>query len=173
MSFKKALIGNYRSEHLLSLRHALELYDIYQKKVEECDHEIEAILKNLQSERPEPITPIPLKPYRHRTKQMNEPRFDVRGLLYNILGTDLTQVYGLGPHTSLKLIAECGTDMSRWPSSKHFTSWLTLCPGPKFLVVKSSVQNHVNQIIGPELYQGFQQLMLVRQIPHWELFTVD
>jgi transposase len=31
----------------------------------------------------------------------------------------------------LKLVAECGTDMSRWPTAKHFTSWLALAPGNK------------------------------------------
>ena len=34
-------------------------------------------------------------------------------------------------NTALKLIGECGTDMSRWPTEKHFTSWLTLSPGNK------------------------------------------
>jgi transposase len=130
-TIESALIGNYRPEHLLSLRHALELFDIYQSKVDECDKEIEIVLQVLQSHSDMPIDPIPPKPKRHRTKQMNEPRFDVRGLLYNIVGTDLTQVHGLGPHTALKLVAECGTDMSRWPTVKHFTSWLTLCPGAK------------------------------------------
>jgi len=31
----------------------------------------------------------------------------------------------------LKLISECGKDMSRWPTVKHFTSWLALSPGSK------------------------------------------
>lgn len=38
----------------------------------------------------------------------------------------MTQVYGLGPYVALKLVAECGTDMSRWPNAKHFASWLPL-----------------------------------------------
>jgi transposase len=29
------------------------------------------------------------------------------------------------------LISECGTDLSRWATAKHFTSWLTLSPGCK------------------------------------------
>ena len=44
-------------------------------------------------------------------------------------GVDLTQIHGLGPYVSVKLISECGTDMTKWPSAKHFTSWLTLAPG--------------------------------------------
>lgn len=39
--------------------------------------------------------------------------------------------HGLGPYLALKLISECGTDLSAWPSAKHFTSWLSLAPGNK------------------------------------------
>lgn len=31
----------------------------------------------------------------------------------------------------LSSVSECGTDLSRWPSVKHFTSWLSLAPGCK------------------------------------------
>lgn len=127
-TIESALIGNYRPEHVLSLRHALELYDVYQAKVGECEVEVEAALKLLQRAVADTAT-LPKK--RHRTRQMNEPAFDVRGLLFGVVGTDLTQLHGFGPSTALQLIGECGTDMSRWPSAKHFTSWLTLCPGAK------------------------------------------
>ena len=51
--------------------------------------------------------------------------------MYQLAGVDLTQIHGLGPYLVLRLIAECGTDLSRWRSAKHFTSWLTLSPGSK------------------------------------------
>ena len=47
-----------------------------------------------------------------------------REALYALLGADLTQIHRLGPHVAVKLISECGTDMTKWPSAKHFTSWL-------------------------------------------------
>ncbi|NLY27118.1 MAG: IS110 family transposase, partial [Alcaligenaceae bacterium] len=56
---------------------------------------------------------------------------DVRSALYQLTGTDLTQIHGIGPFLALRLISECGTDLSRWPTAKHFTSWLTLSPGCK------------------------------------------
>ena len=55
----------------------------------------------------------------------------MRPVLYRLVGVDLTQIHGLGPYNALKLVSECGTDMSRWPTCKHFTSWLTLAPGNK------------------------------------------
>lgn len=127
-TIESALIGNYRPEHVLSLRHALELYDTYQAKVGECDGEIEATLKLLQRD---DANPADLPKRRTKTKQMNEPDFDVRSLLFGMIGSDLTQLHGFGPSMALQLIGECGTDMSKWPSAKHFTSWLTLCPGSK------------------------------------------
>jgi transposase len=64
-------------------------------------------------------------------KSRNEPSFDARPALYTLLGADLTQIHGFGPYTVLRLIAECGHDMSKWPTAKHFTSWLSLAPGNK------------------------------------------
>ena len=61
----------------------------------------------------------------------NELQFDVREALYALLGVDLTQIHGLGPYVAVKLISECGIDMTKWPSAKHFTSWLCLAPGNK------------------------------------------
>jgi transposase len=124
----QALEGNYQPEHLFALRQALALYDTYQLQVAECDTVIEATLGQLHNPvGPEKSLPAP----RNRTKQPNSPKFDVRASLFAIVGVDLTQIHGIGPYLALKLIAECGTDMSKWPSVKHFTSWLCLAPGNK------------------------------------------
>jgi transposase len=123
-----ALTGNYRLEHIFALRQAVELYDFHQAKIAECDVEIEAVLRRLNQKREIPEKPLP--EVRH-AKGRNEPRFDVRPALYILLGADLTQIHGFGPYTVLRLVAECGDDMSKWPSTKHFASWLSLAPGNK------------------------------------------
>lgn len=128
-TIEAALDGNYRREHVFALRQSLELYDILNEKIAVCDGEIEQCLASLTAGRPEPDEPLP-KP-RHRTRSKNAPDFDVRSALHLLVGVDLTQIQGLGPHAALKLVAECGTDMSKWATSKHFTSWLTLAPGAK------------------------------------------
>ena len=61
----------------------------------------------------------------------NAPRFDIRAPLYQLSGADLSQLDGIGPYNALRLISEIGTDMTRWPSEKHFTAWLTLAPQNK------------------------------------------
>jgi transposase len=127
-TIREALIGNYRPEHVFALRQALELYDVHQAKVAECDVAIEAVLGELNAPRVTPDAPLP--PVRH-AKGQNEPAFDVRAALYTLLGADLSQIHGFGPYTVLRLVAECGDDMTKWPTAKHFTSWLSLAPGNK------------------------------------------
>ena len=128
-TIEAALTGNYRPEHVFALRQALEIYDVYQAKIRDCDVEIEQALAHLNEERPEPSAP--LSPARPPRMKGNEFQFDVRTALHTLVGVDLTRIHGLGPSTALRLIAECGDDMSRWPTVKHFTSWLTLSPGSK------------------------------------------
>jgi transposase len=127
-TIQEALTGNYRPEHLFALRHAVELYDFLQVKIAECDVEVEAALRDMSRGHQQPEAPIPT--VRH-TAGKNEPKFDLRGALYTLLGADLSQIHGLGPYTVLRLVAECGDDMRKWPTAKHFTSWLTLAPGNK------------------------------------------
>lgn len=127
-TIRQALDGNYRTEHVFALRQALELYEFHHAKVAECDVEIEAALRELNQERKSPSEPMPK--VRH-ARGRNEPKFDVRAALYTFLGADLSQIHGIGPYTVLRLVAECGDDMTKWPSSKHFTSWLCLAPGNK------------------------------------------
>jgi transposase len=127
-TLRAALTGHYRPEHVFALQQALELYDFHQDKIAECDTQIERALRALAAERTAPTTPLPAQ--RH-AKGRNEPTFDVRSVLHRLLGADLSQIHGLGPYTVLRLIAECGDDMSRWPTAKHFTSWLCLAPANK------------------------------------------
>lgn len=125
-----ALTGNYRPEHVFVLRQNLELFDTYQAQLAACDTAIEAHLHTLVAHVAAPARPLP--PARKRKKpRNNEPRFDIRTPLHHLTGVDLSQFDALGPYTALRLMAEIGTDMSRWPTAKHFTSWLTLAPQNK------------------------------------------
>jgi len=126
---RKALEGNYRTEHVFALRQAVELYDFHRVKVDECDVEIEAALAELNNDREAPSAPLPKATRRGRNP--NEPKFELRTALYTFLGADLSQIHGFGAHTVLRLVGECGDDMRKWPSVKHFTSWLSLAPGNK------------------------------------------
>ncbi|MCC7171245.1 MAG: IS110 family transposase [Planctomycetes bacterium] len=127
-TIREALTGNYRPEHVFALKQAVELWDFHQTKIADCDIEIERALKSLNDARRTPEKPLPAA--RH-SKSRNEPKFEVRPALYTLLGADLSQIHGFGPYTVLRLVGECGDDMRRWSTAKHFTSWLGLAPGNK------------------------------------------
>ena len=128
-TIRASLVGNDRDEHIFALTQSLELYDFYHAKVAECDRKLEAAIAALTVRAADDVPALPKA--RTKGKQVNAPAFDVRAALYGVLGTDLTQIHGLGPALALKLVGECGTDLRAWPSAKHFTSWLCLAPGNK------------------------------------------
>jgi transposase len=124
----KALAGNWREEHLFSLRQAVALYDAYHEQIAACDAQIEAHFATFATRTDDPP---PSGPGRTAKRVGNDIGFDAKSHLYRITGVDLTRIPGIDTHTALKLISEIGLDMTRWPSVKHFTSWLGLCPGSK------------------------------------------
>jgi hypothetical protein len=126
----QALTGNYRAEHLFVLQQNLELFDVYQQQLLACDTAIEAHLAQLTATASPPATPLPARRPRHKPR-INEPRFDLRAPLHQLTGADLSQIDGIGPYNALRLLSEIGTDMTRWPTEKHFTSWLALAPTNK------------------------------------------
>jgi transposase len=120
----QALQGNWRPEHLFELKQALALWEYYQGLLRECDQEIERYLRALPARAAAPLPPRP----RARKRQPNEPAYDARGLVYRACGVDLTAVEGIDQTTALVLLGEVGPDVSRFPTEKHFTAWLGLCP---------------------------------------------
>jgi transposase len=126
-----ALTGNYRAEHLFALKQNFEAYQFLLKQIAECDAAIEALLTTLAAKQPQPQAALPAA-RRPRPPKNREPRFDIRTPLHRLTGgTDLSQIDSIGPHAALQLIAEIGTDMSRWKTEQHFTSWLALAPNNK------------------------------------------
>jgi transposase len=124
----EALRGNYQEPLVFTLRHTLELYDHYQDKLKECDQEIQRLVDDMAS-KAAAIDP-PEKANKVRRDRRKDPKFDLHASLYRITGgVDLYQVTGIAELTAVQLIAEIGTDMSRWPDAKHFASWATLAPG--------------------------------------------
>ena len=121
----RSLEGHWREEHIFELTQALELYRVYQSKIAECDREIEAHMGRFAD--CSGGAPPGEQPRKNRI-QGNAPRFDVRSHLYRMTGVDLTRINGVDAYTALKVISEVGTDMTRWPTAKHFASWLGLSP---------------------------------------------
>lgn len=121
----KSLQGNWRTEHLLALKQALDMFDFIGTQLAECDREIEPQLQSLQAHDSEPAKD------KKRSRPRNAPKFDLRAQLFKMCGVDLTRINGIDVTTAMAVISETGADMSRFPTVGHFTSWLGLCPGTR------------------------------------------
>jgi transposase len=121
----KSLQGNWRDEHLFALKQALAGFDFCGTQLAECDSEIEQRLGALHAHEGSPAKG------KKRSKSRNAPRFDVREHLFKVCGVDLTRIDGIDVSTALVIVSEIGPDLSHFPTVKHFTSWLGLCPGTK------------------------------------------
>jgi transposase len=118
----QSLIGNYRQEHLFSLKQAVELFEYYQEKIRECEAEMERYLGSLPHVTEEEPPELPLK------GKQNLMSFNVRDHAYKMLGVDLFRIRGLNSETILRIVSEVGVDLNAFPSEKHFASWLCLNP---------------------------------------------
>jgi transposase len=121
----KSLQGSWRAEHLFALKQALALFDFYGTQLSACDTEIEQQLQRLQAHQGAPAKG------KKRARARNAPKFDLRERLFQMCGVDLTRIDGIDVTTALTLLSEIGADLSKFPTVKHFTSWLGLCPGTK------------------------------------------
>jgi transposase len=122
----RALTGHYRPEHLFMLQQSLELYDFYNHQLQACDAEIEKLYQQLAAQTD--FTELPECPQRRSKASKNEPDFDLRTYLYQLSGVDLVQIDGIEALTAQTILSEIGPDVSRWPTVKHFASWLGLAP---------------------------------------------
>jgi hypothetical protein len=123
----KALHGTWRAEHLFALQQAVALYPFSHQPLTVCDQRLQAHLGTLADKRAG--QPFPPKPRRH--KKAHEPRFDARTPLYRLAGVALTTLEGIEEGTARVILAEIGTDRSRWPRVKHVCSGLGLAPQPQ------------------------------------------
>jgi transposase len=121
----ESLYGNFREEQLFALKQAIEAYEFYQKQALDCDKQIESLLNDLTLNIPSPELIKKPKPIRHNKPQIENLHSSLMKLTH---GNDPSQITGMTDSTLLQIISEVGTDMSRWPTVKHFTSWLGLAP---------------------------------------------
>lgn len=124
----KALQGNYRRENVFALQQAVELYDMYGRQIEAADAELEAMYAELEPPDNDPDKPTTVPKPRRQKRRKNQANFDLSMSLYRMSGVDLTQIDGLDALTAQTILTEIGPDMSSWPTEKHFTSWLGVCP---------------------------------------------
>jgi transposase len=125
VAIAKALEGTWRPEHLFELRQAYDLYQFHHQHIAQCDQMIQAELAKFPSRAG--AKSFTAKPRRCGRKP-NDLNFDACAPLFQALGVDLTEIDGIDVGTALVILAEIGVDVSRFPTEKHFASWLGVCP---------------------------------------------
>jgi len=122
----KSLNGKYTQAGLFALRQALESYNFYQRQIQQCDKMLDKVIKRMGDGGTDQKQQSLRKPIRH-----NKPDINNLGIsLIKIFGgKDATVLSGITDYTWMQLLSETGTELTRWPSEKHFTSWLGLSPG--------------------------------------------
>ena len=123
----KSLAGTWQEHHLFALRQAVEGYEFCLAQAKACDQRIEALLNSINKDKP-PQSPEPgrkIKKVRHNApaiKELHQQLITMTG------GRDATKLPGISPLGFMKLVGETGTDLSKWKTVKHFTSWAGLAP---------------------------------------------
>lgn len=122
-----ALQGNWQEEHLFDLRQALKLWEEYRRRLKDCEAMIEACLRQFPVKAADQELP-PNPRDRNRSNGKNAVKFNARELLFRVTGVDVTMLEGIDQTTALVLVSELGFDLSKFPTERHFTSWLRLSP---------------------------------------------
>ena len=145
---EEALNGCYKEDQIHLLKLNREAYDFFQKQIDELDGHIEKLLdifpvkESLSEENSDggedggnagESAKSDRKGKRVRRKGKNDIKsnLDIGKKLIEITGVDLTSITGLQANTVLQVISEVGTDMSKFPSAKHFAAYLGFVPRNK------------------------------------------
>lgn len=126
-----SLEGNWHEGYLFVLRQHYDEYVQNLDRIQACENEIEKILK-------ESLVCSEIDPQdapRHKKalkKNKNKPVIDFQIYSFQYFGgVDLFAIEGINQNTVLSLMAEVGTDITKFHSAKAFSNWLHVCPNQK------------------------------------------
>lgn len=126
----KSLVGYYTTEHLFELKQCYQLYSVHRQMIEECDKEIEKqLIEQVASKNGGVILDLPKS--KRKISSKHKVPFDLTAYLKQLLEVDVTDVCGISELSALTIMSEVGTDMTKWKTEHHFTSWLGLAPNTK------------------------------------------
>jgi transposase len=125
---KQALSGHYTNEHLFVFRQALDLFDVFQAKVRDCDEQLAAHLGKFKGQAGAGAPPPHPKRTKRPSRRKNEPHFDLRAELWRLTGVDFSRIDGIDSLTAFSVLSETGFTMDAFPTEHHYASWLGLCP---------------------------------------------
>ena len=137
-TIRKALVGNWRAEHLFLMEENYKMYGFIQQRITRCDQEIELYLQKQEAKVNDGLIEekhleLEEAVNKRKKKTKNHPNFNVREYLTKIHGVDVMDIYGISANSALEILSETGTDLSKWEDENKFVSWLNLCPNNKII----------------------------------------
>lgn len=124
----KSLVGDYRAEHIFTLKQSLISYRHYQQLIADCDQEVQRRIHAFDSKNAGPSAPADAS----SGTTADPSRFDLHSHLERIFGVDLTLIPGFECLRIQSLLSELGADLSKFQTAEAFCSWLNLCPKDGF-----------------------------------------
>lgn len=122
----KSLEGRYTEAGLFVLKQAYDAYNFYQQQIVECDNRANTVINRIGESGNG-------QDFKRKRKVVRHHKPNIERLGPNLLNifkdNDATLISGITDYTWMQLLAETGPDLTRWPSEKHYTSWLGLSPG--------------------------------------------
>jgi transposase len=127
---EQALVGYVREHHRFLLARHLIHIDFLEEEIGRFDQEIETYIAT-----PTPTDP-PMPPVMEASDTLQESTIEVRPasatptmLPWAEAVELLDTAPGIGRTAAELILAEIGTDMSRFPTEGHLASWAKVCPG--------------------------------------------
>jgi transposase len=125
----KSLVGDYRPEHIFTLKQSLTAYRYYQQLIADCEEEVQLRLHafdNKEDDHKEQTGPSSTAAS-DGNAATPKPPFHLPDHLERIFGVDLTRIPGFQGLRIQTIFSEIGADLSKFSSDAHFVSWLNLC----------------------------------------------
>jgi transposase len=124
----KSLVGDYRPEHIFTLKQSLTAYRYYQELIADCEQEVHKRLDAFDTKSQGDPPAIDSSETTTGATTPNNPGFNLHDHLERIYGTDLTRIPGFQTLRIQTLFGELGADLSKFPGVASFSAWLNLCP---------------------------------------------
>lgn len=165
----KALEGHYTSQGLFALDQAYKGYQFYQGQIFDCDRQIDSTLQKINRDKA-----LPPGTNRGKRKAIRHNKPHINGLGDHLLkifgGRDATKLPGFTDYNWLQLYSEVGSDLSKWPSEKHFTSWLGLSPGQDWSGKKNKSKSKGKPTVG-QIFKQMAHGLLNSKYIGWGAFA--
>lgn len=147
----KALVSNKRSDYLYCLENEMGLFDYIDAEIKKVDLAIAEQIDRYIESMEDVVDDLPSEKKHKRSNKNAIKTIDLNRASYQYFGgVDLMEIPGISHSTILTLMSEIGPEgLNKFPSSKHFTSWLRLSPNNKVSggrIMSSRVQKGSNRL---------------------------